>query len=142
MPEQGELFTGAWRFNAKRSKLSTPTPQSWIQEIVVTRDEIVVHENIVRSNGEKSVVRVWARFDGSDYPVSGLPIADFIAYTRVDNYSISGTGKKNGVVTVNETITVAQDGGTLTLIYSVQTGASPVARGLAVFDRQSTQNLR
>lgn len=139
MIEQGEPFTGKWRFNAQRSNLSTPLPQTWVQEIVATRDEIVVHENIVRSNGAKSEVRVWARFDGSDYPVSGLPIADSIAYARVDSHSISGTGKKNGVVALTETVTVAPDGRSLTIIYSIQTGASQVTRGIAVFEKEAVR---
>jgi hypothetical protein len=136
MPEQREPFTGTWRFNAWWSKLDTPLPKTWVQEIVATRDEIVVRENIVRSNGVGSEVRVWARFDGSDYPVSGWPIADFIAYTRVSSHCISGTGKKNGVVVLTETVTVAPDGRSLTLVYSIQTGASQVTRGIAVFEKE------
>jgi hypothetical protein len=139
MPEQSDPFTGTWRFDAQRSRLDTPLPQTWVQQIVVTRDEIVVHENIVRSNGAKSAVRVWARFDGSDYPISGLPMADSIAYTRVNSHSISGTGKKDGVVSLTETVTVAPDGARLTLIYSIQTGASQVARGIAVFEKQAVR---
>lgn len=131
-----EAFTGTWRFNAQHSKLDTPLPLVWVQEIGVTRDEIVVRENIVRSNGVRSEVMVWARFDGSDYPVSSWPIADSIAYTRVDSHSIAGTGKKNGVVALTETITVTPDGRRLTVVYSIQTGASPVARGVAVFDKE------
>jgi len=137
MLEQGEPFTGTWKFSALRSKLSTPLPQTWVQKIVATRDEIVVHENIVRSNGAKSLVRIWARFDGSDYPVSGLPIADCMAYKRINSHSISGTGKKNGIVSLTETVTVTPDGRSLTLVYSVQTGASQVSRGIAVFEKET-----
>jgi hypothetical protein len=135
MLELNQPFTGTWKFNPRHSRLSTPQPRTWIQEIVVTRDEIVVREEIVRANGEKSAVSVWARFDGTDYPISGLPIADLIAYQRANTHSIFGTGKKNGQVSLNETVTVTPDGRTLTLIYSVQTGTSQVARGLAVFDK-------
>lgn len=135
MLDTDDPFTGTWNFNASRSKLSTPLPRSWVQTIVATRHEIVVRENVVRSDGSKTEVRVSARFDGTDYPIRGLPIADFIAYTRVNSHNITGTGKKNGVVALNETVAVSPDGKVLTLIYSVQTGASPVARGVAVFDR-------
>jgi hypothetical protein len=140
MIEPNDPFTGTWRFIAKRSKLDTPLPLNWVQEIVATPDELVVRENIVRSNGVKSDVRIWARFDGTDYPISGFPIADTMAYKRLDRHNISGTGKKNGVVALTETITVGEDGTVMTLIYSVQAGASSpvVARGIAVFEKGLT----
>lgn len=139
MDEKSEPFTGTWKFSAERSNLSTPVPDRWVQEIVTTHDEIVVREYSVWKDGTISMVRVWARFDGSDYPITGLPVADFMAYTRVNSHSISGTGKKNGVVSVTETITVAPDGGSLTLVYSIQTGASQVHRGIAVFEREAVR---
>jgi hypothetical protein len=123
MPEQDDPFTGTWRFSAARSKLSTPLPRSWVQTIVASWDEIVIHENIIRSDGSRAEVR---------------PIAGCIAHDRVDSHSITGSRKKNGVVAPTETLTVAPNGGVLTLIYSVQTGASPVARGIAVFQKDVT----
>jgi hypothetical protein len=137
MRNPADPFTGTWNFNARRSELSTPLPRKWVQAIVATRDELVVRESIIRSDGSKAEVSVAARFDGSDYPVYGFPIADFMAYTRLDHSSISGTGRKNGVVVLNETVSVAPDGRVLTLVYSVQIGAAPVARGLAVFDKET-----
>ena len=81
---------------------------------------------------------VAARFDGTDYPIYGLPIADLMAYERVDRREISGVGRKNGVIVLTETVTVTRDGRLLTLIYSVTTGAGLVARGYAVFDKDTT----
>lgn len=135
MAEHDDPFTGTWRFSDRLSRLSDPTPRRWVQTIVATGYELIVREDIVRSNGAASEVRVWAKFDGEDYAVMGSPLADFIAYTRGDRNSISGTGKKNGVVTFTETITVSDDGKVLTLVYSVQTGASQVSRGVAVFEK-------
>jgi hypothetical protein len=135
-------FTGTWNFNARCSKLSTPLPRKWVQAIVATRDELVVRESIIRCDGSKAEVCVAARFDGSDYPVYGFPIADFMSYTRLDYSRISGTGRKNGVVVLTETISVDPEGRVLTVIYSVQIGAAPVARGLGVFDKDTTSLQR
>ena len=134
MIEEDDPFTGTWTFNPQRSKLSTPLPQRWVQIIFARPDEIVVREHIIRSDGTRTEVRVSAKFDGTDYPISGLPIAEFMAYTRVNSHTISGTGRKNGVVALSETVTVAPDGKTLTLIYSVP-GTSQIARGIAVFEK-------
>jgi len=141
MSEQEDPFTGAWRFNPQRSTLSTPPPQSWVQQIIATPDEVHVQETIVRSDGSQTVVEVMANFDGADYPVTGSPAADTIAYRRVSSNSISGTGRKNGVITLMETVTVAPESNTLTLSYSIHSGAHVTASGIAVFERGG-ENIR
>ena len=94
-----------------------------------------MQETKTRLDGSQTVVEVMARFDGSDYPVTGSPAADTIAYRRVSNNSISGTGKKDGVITLMETVTVTPENNTLTLSYSVHSEAHVVASGIAVFER-------
>jgi len=135
---EDDPFTGTWKFNGQRSKLDTPLPQSWIQEMVVSPSDVVVREKIVRWNGVRSEVRIRARFDGTDYPVADFPIADTMAYQRQGLHSISGIGKKCGVVCLTETLKVAPDGSILTVVYSIQSGASQVARGIAVFSKGLT----
>jgi hypothetical protein len=135
MPEQPDPFTGAWRFNPQVSKLSTQSPRSWVQQILANPDEVHVRENIVSSDGSETVVSLRAKFDGKDHPVEGSPAADTIAYTRVDGNTISGTGKKNGIVSLTETVTAAPENGTLTLSYSIHAGPKVVANGIAVLEK-------
>ena len=135
MIDESDPFTGTWKFNTQQSSLDTPLPRTWVQAIVATTDELVVRETIIRADGSATEVRVWARFDGTDYPLNGLPFVDFIAYQRANRNRISGIGKKNGVVVLNETVTVDEAGKVLTLIYSIQNGTSSLATGMAVFDK-------
>ena len=93
-----------------------------------------MQETIVRSDGSQTVVEVMANFDSADYPVTGSPAAA-VAYRRVSSNSISGTGKKDGVITLMETVTVAPENNTLTLSYSIHSGAHVAASGIAVFER-------
>jgi hypothetical protein len=108
--QQEDPFTGAWTCNSQRSTLSTPPPGRWTQRIDVTTDEVTLHEAIVSSDGAQSIVAVRARFDGQDDPVSGSPVADTIAYTRVNTHTISGTAKKNGNISIRETLTASPEG--------------------------------
>jgi len=96
-----------------------------------------VQETIVRPDGSQTVVEVMASLDGNDYPVTGSPAADTIAYRRADSNSISGTGKKEGVVSLMETVTVSPENNTLTLSYSVHSDAHVVASGIAVFEKDA-----
>jgi hypothetical protein len=128
-------FTGLWIFSAERSKLSAPAPRSWTQQINATSDELQVREEIVRSDGSQTVLTVQARFDGEEYPVSGSPAVDAIAYRRVDANRIAGTGRKNGRVSLRETVIADPNDGTLTLTYSLYGGDREVANGEAVFQK-------
>jgi len=134
MFERDDPFTGTWRFDAQRSKLTTPFPRSWVQHIIATSDEVQVHENIVRPDGSETVVEVRARFDSRDYPVSGSPAVDATAYTRVNSRSISGIGRKGGAIALTETATVENN--ILTLTYSIHSGDRVVATGVAVFEKK------
>jgi hypothetical protein len=131
---ENEPFAGKWRFNAELSNTCTPTPRSWVQEISVVPEGVVVREEIVRRNGTGIVRQVRARFDGADYPVDGASAVDTIAYTRTDENSICGIGKKDGEVSVTETFLVDPEEGKLTLIYDYLLDEQSVARGVAVFE--------
>ena len=60
------------------------------------KSDVVVSEEIVRSDGSQIAVIVHAKFDGRPYPVTGSPIVDAIAYARVGRDTILGTGTKDG----------------------------------------------
>jgi hypothetical protein len=113
--------------------MCTPAPHSWIQEIHAGPDEVAVREEIVRSDGTEIVLRVQARFDGADYPVEGSPAVDTIAYTRTDRHAICGIGKKDGKVSLTETVLADPEALTLTLIYNYLLGERTIAHGVAVF---------
>lgn len=133
MSTQVEPFHGTWRFNPQLSNLCLPAPHSWIQEIKAGPDEVAVREDIVRSDGTEIVRHVRARFDGTDYPVEGARAVDTIAYTRTDRHTISGIGKKNGIISLTETVKADPDRGTLTLNYRYLMGEQTIAHGVAVF---------
>lgn len=129
-----EPFAGKWRFDAERSNMCTPAPHSWTQEIQAGPEGVAIKEDIVRPDGSEIVRRVQARFDGSDYPVEGANAVDTIAYTRTDRHSICGIGRKDGKVSVTETVLADPEEGTLTLIYNYLLDEQSVAHGVAVFE--------
>lgn len=125
-------FAGTWRFCAEKS--NAPGLRSWVQRIEVAGDAIRVQEEVESAAGAQASVAIEARFDGGDYPVVGSSLADSIAYTRVDRQNISGIGKKNGSVTLRETIAV--DGDRMTLTFAIFAAEKEIANGVAVFGKQ------
>ena len=133
MSFENEPFAGKWHFNAELSNTCTPSPQSWIQEINAGPEGVAVREEIVRADGTGVVRRVQARFDGADYPVEGGRAVDTIAYTRTGRHAIRGIGKKDGKVSLTETLLADPKERTLTLVYNYFFGGLSVAHGVAVF---------
>ena len=129
--------TGRWRFNAQISRLSTPTPQNWLQKVIATAEAISVREEIMRPDGSMTVLSLRAKFDGMDYRVKGSPVVETIAYTRSNQLTIVGTGKKHGAVSLTETVMVDPKAGRLTLDYQLHNGDQVLASGLACFQRDA-----
>jgi hypothetical protein len=105
-----------------------------VQWIEATADGLRLREEVVVATGQRTNVSIEAKFDGRDYPVTRSSLSDTIAYTRKGRRKIIGTGKKNGGVTLRETIAVAGDDETLTLTFGIFEGGRQVM-GFAVFDR-------
>jgi|SRR5580693_3899475 hypothetical protein len=115
--------------------MNTPGVRSWVQWIEATEEEVKVREEVVGTAGVHASVSTDARFDGADYPVRGSSLVDAIAYTRLGRRKITGTGKKNGSMTLREMLTVSGDDETLTLTFGVFAAERGVMSGFAVFER-------
>jgi hypothetical protein len=133
MSAETEPFHGTWWFNPQLSKMCLPAPHSWVQEIYVGQEEVTVREQIIRTNGTELSTRLTARLDGTDYPVEGSPAIDTIAYVQTDPHTISAIGKKDGVISLAQTVQADPEQGTLTLIYRYLMGEETIADGVAVF---------
>ncbi len=113
-------------------------PQSWVLQIMASESEVSHREEIIASDGSEMTVVLHATFDGADHAVSGSPLMDAIACTRIAPHVIAGTGKKAGAVTLTDTLTASPDGEVLTLTYSVFDGNQEVAKGTGIFERRRT----
>ena len=132
-----ELFNGRWVFDPVQSRLSTETPRQWVQQIAIDGDGIGVREDITMADGSRATIVVDARFNAGDAVVSGSPVADTISYTRPDARTITGAGRKQGQLSLTESVNVSGDGQTLTVRYGIFVGGRQVANGLPSFHRQA-----
>jgi hypothetical protein len=53
---------------------------------------------LVNDKDERLFIAVKGRLDGSDSPVTGTMLADTVAYRMLDNHTIEGIVKKNGLI--------------------------------------------
>jgi hypothetical protein len=132
----GDPFSGTWKLNLAKSKLPPPLPRSQTVRIKAGSRSIRIREEVVDEKGQRLTVTVNARFDGKDYPVTGTPFADAVAYQRVDSHTLKGAVKKAGKVVTSETATISADGKTLTGSYSGTDATGKQVEAVAVLERQ------
>jgi len=128
-------FTGTWQLNIAQSKLPWPAPQRMITVIVSDFEEISVREETLDDDGQAHTITLKARFDAKDYPVTGSPVADAVAYERVDPRTIKGTIKQHGKPILVETVIIAEDGNTFRGDYLIPGPDGNNITGFAVHER-------
>jgi hypothetical protein len=129
-------FSGVWKLNLSKSKLSPPIPKSQIARVDAGASGIRISEEIVSDTGERMNISVDAKFDGKDYPVNGSPYADGVSYQRIDRFTIKGVGKKAGKIIMHETVVVSPDGKTMTGTYSGTDASGKQVTAIAIFEKQ------
>jgi hypothetical protein len=129
-------FSGFWTLVPRDSKLAGPMPRRWTETLEVGEDTIRVREEIAAADGRALTVTVDAAFDGRDYTVTGSSLADVIAYIRPERCRIDGVAKKDGRVVLTESVTVSEDGRTLTMGFVMRLPDGHDVTSLAVFKRQ------
>ena len=118
-------FSGTWVLNLSKSKIPPPAPKSQTAHVVADASDIEITEELVGNSDERLTIHVKAKFDGRDYPVTGTPYADTVAYERMDRNTIKGVAKKAGKVIAQETIVISSDGKYMT---GTNSGTDPTGK--------------
>lgn len=134
MTKPVDPFTGTWQLNAAESKLPWP-PRRMLTIINSDFEEISIREETLDAQGQAQTVTLNARFDARDYPVTGSPVADAVAYQRVDARTIKGTIKQRGNTILVETVVIAEDGNTFRGDYIIPGLDGNNVTGSAVHER-------
>jgi hypothetical protein len=130
-------FSGTWKLNPTKSTISAPSPRGEI--ILVSADEksIEVASEVVDPGSGKTTKRSYkAGFDGNDYPVTGDPREDSIAFQRIDANTLKATAKKGGKVVGEYTFVVSADGRTTTVNYTERDREGNPYKGSDVYEKQ------
>jgi hypothetical protein len=128
-------FSGTWKLNLAKSKLTLPVPKSDIAVVDADENGLKLNQDVITDKGESLKISYEAKFDGKDYPVTGDPSSDSVSYQRVNANTLKGTLKKGGKVTTDATIVVSKDGKITTVDYTDYSQATP-AKGTSVYDKQ------
>jgi hypothetical protein len=126
---------GTWTLNAAKSS-GAAVPKSDTRTYAAAEGGLKVTIKRVSADGKESSIQTAYKFDGKDYPISGVQQYDTVNAKRIDSHTVEITQKLAGKVVGTTMRTVAKDGKTLTLVTkSTDATGQPVSTTL-VFDRQ------
>jgi hypothetical protein len=132
-----DQHSGTWKMNPAKSKYS-PGPAAKSITLTVEADEngLKVNSEGIGGDGNPTHVQYDAKFDGQDYPITGVPNADTISAKRIDANTIQTTVKKDGQVVMTVTATVSKDGKTRTSTFKGKDAQGHDVNNVVVYDKQ------
>jgi hypothetical protein len=128
---------GTWKLNVAKSKFSPgPAPKSMtVTYSIVGTDGVKIVVDATPETGPAQHWEMTARYDGKDHPMTGNPLADTVAMTRVDDLKGESTFKKAGKVTATNVRQLSKDGKTLTITTKGTTDDGKPRHDVQVFER-------
>ncbi len=132
-----DQHSGTWKMNPAKSKYS-PGPAAKSITLTVEADEngVKVNSDGIDGDGNPTHVAYTAKFDGQDYPITGVPYADTIAVKRIDANTIQSASKKGQEVVMTVTSTVSKDGKTRTSTFKGKDAQGRDVNNVVVYDKQ------
>ncbi len=132
-----DQLSGTWKMNAEKSKYS-PGPAPKDLTVVVESDEnnYKLEATGTDGDGKPTHVQYTAKFDGKDYPATGIPNADAVSLKRIDASTIETLQKKDGKVVMTITTKVSKDGKTRTSTWHGKNAEGKDVHNVVVFDKQ------
>ena len=128
---------GTWKLNEGKSKIAPGTTKN--QTVVYSRTmmgKVRVTADGVDGKGKKAHSEWSGKFDGKDYPVSGDPISDTRAYTKVNDNTLEMTLKKGGKVSGTGRVVISPDGKSRTVTVNATTAKGKKYKNVAVYDKE------
>jgi hypothetical protein len=132
-----DQLSGTWKMNAEKSKYS-PGPSPKDLTLVVESDEnnYKLEATGTDGDGKPTHVQYSAKFDGKDYPATGIANADTVSIKRIDANTIETMQKKDGKVVMTITTKVSNYGKTRTSTWHGKNAEGKDVHNVVVFDKQ------
>src|SRR5215467_4337379 len=129
--------SGTWKMNSAKSKYSPgPAPKELTVKIEADENHIKINTNGTNGDGSPLHVEYDAKFDGKDYPATGMPNGDSVSVKRLKGGGIETQQKKGGEVQITITTVVSKDGKTRTSTWKGKDGQGHDVNNVVVFDKQ------
>ena len=133
----GDQHSGTWKMNPDKSKYSPgPAPKSNTVTINSDADNIKLSSEGIDAAGNPTHVEYTAKYDGKDYPITGVPNADTVALERLDTSTTRSTIKKGDQVVMTVTSVISKAGKTRTSTFKGKDAQGQDVNNVVVYDKQ------
>jgi hypothetical protein len=132
-----DQLSGTWKMNPEKSKYS-PGPAPKDLTVVVESDDnnYKLDATGTDADGKPTHAQYSAKFDGKDYPATGIPNTDAVSVKRIDANTVESVQKKDGKVMMTVTTKVFKDGKTRTSTWHGKNAEGKDVHNVVVFDKQ------
>jgi hypothetical protein len=131
-----DQHSGTWKMNPAKSNYSPgPAPKSNTVIINSGADNIKLSSDGIDAAGNPTHVEYTAKYDGKDYPITGVPNADTIALERPDASTIRSTLKKGDQVVMTVTSVISNYGKTRTSTFKGKDAEGHDVNNVVVYDK-------
>ena len=132
-----DQHSGTWKMNPAKSTYSPgPAPRSSLVKIDSDAENIKLNSDGIDAAGNPTHVEYTAKYDGKDYPVTGIPTADTVALERPDASTIRSTLKKGDQVVMTVTSVISKDGTMRTSTFRGKDAQGQDVNNVVVYDKQ------
>ena len=129
--------SGTWKLNAEKSNYTPgPAPQGLIVVVECDDNNYNIDATGTDGDGKPMHVQYSAKFDGKDYPGTGVANADSVSVRRIDANTIETEEKKDGKVMMISINTVSKNGKTRTSMWHGKDAEGKDVHNFVVFDKQ------
>jgi Cu/Ag efflux protein CusF len=132
-----DQHTGTWKMNPAKSTYSPgPAPKNISVKIDSDAENIKLTSDGIDAAGNPTHIEYTAKYDGKDYPITGVPNADTVALERPDASTIRSTMKKGDQVVMTVTSVISKDGITRTSTFKGKDAQGRDVNNVVVYDKQ------
>lgn len=132
-----DQHSGTWKMNPAKSTYSPgPAPRSIMVKIDSDAENIKLNSDGIDAAGNPTHIEYTAKYDGKDYPITGMPNADTVTLERPDVSTIRSTLKKGDQVVMTVTSVLSKDGKTRTSTFMGKDAQGADVNNVVVYDKQ------
>jgi len=132
-----DQHSGTWKMNPAKSKYSPgPAAKNVILKVDSDESGVKIDAEGTDGDGNPTHVQYDAKFDGKDYPVTGMPYGDTVSVKRIGANTIQATIKKGDQVVMTVTSKVSTDGKTRTSTFKGKDAQGRDVNNVVVYDKQ------
>jgi len=136
-PAAADQHSGTWKMDPAKSKYSPgPAAKNLTLKVVADENGVKIDSEGTDGEGKPTHVQYDAKFDGKDYPVTGLSYGDMVTVKRIDPNTIQTTIKKGVQAVMTVTSKVSADGKTRTSTFNGKDAQGHAVHNVVVYDKQ------